>query len=50
LNKSSASVNVFQFGTSSDKLAPGDYTGDGKTDVAFWRPETGEWFILRSED
>ncbi|MBK6751266.1 MAG: VCBS repeat-containing protein [Acidobacteria bacterium] len=24
--------------------------GDGKTDVAFWRPATGEWFVLRSED
>jgi hypothetical protein len=29
---------------------PGDYTGDNKTDAAFWRPSTGEWFILRSED
>jgi len=27
----------------------GDYTGDGKTDAAIWRPSTGEWFILRSE-
>jgi spore coat protein A len=41
---------VYQFGNSTDKIVPGDYTGDGKTDVAFWRPSTGEWFILRSED
>ncbi len=27
-----------------------DYTGDGRADVAFFRPTTGEWFILRSED
>jgi hypothetical protein len=28
----------------------GDYSGDGKADIAFFRPSTGEWFILRSED
>jgi hypothetical protein len=28
----------------------GGYTGDGNADVAVWRPETGEWFVLRSED
>ena len=41
---------VFSFGISTDKLAPGDFTGDGKADVAFWRPASGEWFVLRSED
>jgi hypothetical protein len=29
---------------------PGDYTGDGKGDVGLFRPSTGEWFVLRSED
>ena len=34
----------------ADKAVQGDYTGDGKTDVAFWRPSSGEWFVLRSEN
>lgn len=31
------------FGNSSDKLVQGDYTGDGKSDDALFRPSTGEW-------
>jgi hypothetical protein len=38
------------FGTATDKRVPGDYTGDGKDDIAFWRPSTGQWYILRSEN
>jgi len=35
-------------GVSTDKPVPGDYDGDGKTDVAIYRPATGQWQILTS--
>jgi FG-GAP-like repeat len=37
-----------QFGLASDVAATEDFDGDGKTDVAVFRPSTGEWYILRS--
>ena len=38
------------FGSSGDVIVPGEYTGDGITDIAVWRPATGTWYVLRSED
>ena len=39
---------IFSFGVSSDILAPGDFTGDGKFDTAVFRPSTGNWFVNRT--
>jgi hypothetical protein len=29
---------------------PNDYDGDGRTDIAVWRPSTGVWWVMRSSD
>ncbi len=38
----------YQFGLSTDVIAPGDYDADGKTDVAVFRPSNGFWYVNRS--
>ena len=35
-------------GVAGDKLTPGDYDGDGKTDFALFRPSDGSWRIRYS--
>jgi hypothetical protein len=50
IQQSTAGLFVAVFGTTGDRSVQGDYTGDGKADIAVWRPATGQWFILRSEE
>ena len=33
-----------------DIPVPGDYDGDGYTDIGVWRESSGTWFILPSSD
>jgi hypothetical protein len=44
---SSASA-THTWGGGADIPVAGDYDGDGKTDVAIFRPSTGMWFIINS--
>jgi hypothetical protein len=39
---------AYQWGLSTDLPIAGDYDGDGKTDIAVYRPGTGVWYILKS--
>ena len=55
IQRSTAGYIGFQFGTPNDTTpTPADFTGDGKADIAFFKPSaTGganNWFVLRSED
>lgn len=40
----------FPFGLQTDKQVPADYDGDGRADLAVFRPSTGVWYVLRTSD
>jgi hypothetical protein len=42
---------AIQFGTTGDQPVPGDFDGDGKTDLSIFRPDpANQWWIYRSSD
>ena len=50
LNSSNGGMTQTSWGISGDVPVPGDYDGDGKTDIAVWRPSEGYWWIINSSD
>jgi hypothetical protein len=47
-NSSNGANLAKPLGTYSDRPVPYDYDGDGRTDTAVWRSNTGDWIIITS--
>jgi len=50
LQSSNNQMRVQQFGLPTDKLVPADYDGDGKADIAVFRPSDGFWYRINSSN
>ena len=48
--RSTNEVQITPFGLDGDTPQPADYDGDGKADPTVFRPETGDWYSLRTTE
>jgi hypothetical protein len=49
-NPAQVTFTATSFGAANDKIVPADYDGDGKAEIAVFRPSNGVWYFLRSSD
>jgi len=43
-------VRVENIGLATDTPQPGDYDGDGKTDIAVFRQSNTKWYVIQSSN
>lgn len=48
LSSLASASSTYLWGTTGDVPVSGDFDGDGKADLAVFRPSTGQWFVLSS--
>ena len=51
LNSNTSTISYYSWGSSSsgDIPIPADYDGDGKAEIAVWRPADGVWWIYNTQ-
>lgn len=50
LRSTNGAMMSLAWGTSDDAPQPGDFDGDGRTDIAVWRSSNGTWYVVKSSD